>query len=149
MSKIKTFRGLLADNGQERIRIQHNDGKTGYQIKKFQIMPEEYGGTSNEHTVQIYSVKQTAASADVNFSAIELLAAATVNNSSNATTGPSQLTVIFDAVTFNQDIYITHVDNASSDPCNYYLELEQFDLDDNEATATILKNFRNTNSYAT
>ena len=56
--------------------------------------------------------------------------------------------IIFDNEIFNQDIYITCKD-SDGQPCNYYLELEQIQLDDVQATTAILKNFRNTNSYAT
>ena len=36
--KLKSFRGQLADGGQERIRLSTNDGKTGYLVRKFQTM---------------------------------------------------------------------------------------------------------------
>ena len=45
---IKTFRGLLEDGAQERIRLETLDGKTGYRINKFQIMNEEAGAAANE-----------------------------------------------------------------------------------------------------
>ena len=36
---IKSFRGRMADGDQITIRLSTNDGKTGYMIKKFQMMP--------------------------------------------------------------------------------------------------------------
>ena len=50
--------------------------------------------------------------------------------------------VVFDNVKFNQDIYITHQDEAVGQSFNYYLELEQVKLDLNEATVATLKDMR-------
>ena len=47
---------------------------------------------------------------------------------------------------FNQDIYITAVDNGGSQDCNFYLELETMTLDLNENTLVTLKDIRNTDS---
>jgi len=50
--------------------------------------------------------------------------------------------IIFDNVTFNQDIFITAIDIGAAAECNYYLELEQFTLDLSEATVATLKDMR-------
>jgi len=142
MSRIKSYRGLIADGGQDTIPLHTNNGKTGYKVVKFKLMPEEMGGTSNEHTVQIHKVS-TAASAKIDFSDLTLLAAGTVNNSSNATASSQLPAVIFDNEIVNQDIYVTHVDNASADPVNYYIELEQIDLTEDQDLVAIVKNLRN------
>ena len=145
MSKIKTFRGLLPDGGQDRLRLTHKDGKTGYRIKKFQIISNNPTGANTESVVEVWSIKQTALNVLIDFSEQTLLAASFF---SNASAPPNRTTeiIIFDSVVFNQDIFVTVKGGTSADSMNYYLELEQDDLDDNEATATILKNFRNTNS---
>lgn len=144
---IKTFRGLLADGTQDQIRLEHRDGKVGYRIKKFQVM----GITENENyeaSVKIFSIKQTAVTTTVNFSDNTLLAAALYHDYSTATI-PANQTIVFDGVTFNQDIYVTYAEVTGSGPdLNYYVELETISLDDVEATAVILKNFRNTNTVA-
>ena len=49
---------------------------------------------------------------------------------------------MFDNVTFNQDIYVTHTDTNSAIPINYYIELEQRKIDLNEATVATLKDMR-------
>jgi hypothetical protein len=149
---IKTFRGLLGDGSQERIRLEHRDGKVGYKIIKFELFPYQPGQGANEteSIFKIYSIKQTVVDRIVDFSEQTLLAAGFVNNYTDAQQYPVSVTTVFDSVTFNQDIFVTHENgHADSVACNYYLELELRDLDDSEATATILKNFRNTNSYAT
>jgi len=142
---IKTFRGLLKDLQQERIRLETLDGKKGYRIKKLEIMAHKPGTTSYEDIVKVYSIKQTAIDGVVDFSEQTLLACAYLegNHNENYT---DKLHVVFDQVTFNQDIFITHKDESTGESCNYYLELEQIKLDDVEATAVILKNFRNTNT---
>ena len=51
--------------------------------------------------------------------------------------------VVFDRVTFNQDIFITHHDGLTGEKCNYYLELEQVSLGSVENAVATLKNIKN------
>lgn len=143
---IKTFRGLLADGQQERIRLETIDGKTGYRIIKFEMMPTEPGIKDYESVVKVFSIKQTAITATVDFSEQTLLAAGFYQGTANVNY-TNYYTTTFDRVTFNQDIFVTHQD-LQNNKMNYYMELEQISLDDVEATAVILKNFRNTNTTA-
>ena len=146
MSKIKSFRGKLADGAQEQISLQTNNGLTGYKIVKFEIMSQEpYGGGSGEHLMQIWSIEQTPASitGDVDFSDQTLLGSAISNNSTSGYDNPNVTTVIFDNITFNQDIYVTHHDGQSSLACNYHIELEQMPLTLDEQTVATLKDIRN------
>jgi len=140
---IKTFRGLLADGGQDRINLHTNDGKIGYRIVKFQLMPYEMGSSSNEHTVQIFKEEQTAVVATIDFSDSRLIGAATTTNNPNGYQYPPSTQVIFDNEIFNQDIFITHVETSLAEPVNYYIELEQMPLDLNEATVATLQSIRN------
>jgi len=144
---IKTFRGLLADGGQDRIRLQTIKGKVGYRIVKFELFPYQYGQGANEQesVVKIYIDEQSSVDRAADFSDSTLLAAAALNQDSTAEAQPSILIVTFDNVIFNQDIYITH-ENGHSDntPCNYYLELEVIPLDDAGAEYTTLKDMRST-----
>lgn len=145
---IKTFRGLLTDGQQERIRLEHKDGKTGYRIKKFELMPNNPGVGGPESIGKVYSIQQTAIDGVVDFSEQTLLAAAfqkTQEDSANTNVG---MITIFDGIVINQDIFVTMVDMRGNLKTNYYLELETVSLDDVEATAVILKNFRNTNTVA-
>jgi hypothetical protein len=144
---IKTFRGLLSDGQQDRIRLEHRDGKTGYRIKKLDIMSKTPGVALQESVVKVYSIKQTAVDAVVEFSEQTLLAVAYLETHGEPWYTDMRDT-IFDRVVFNQDIFITHKDVATGEFCNYYLELETISMDDVEATAVILKNFRNTNTVA-
>ena len=146
---IKTFRGLLTDGQQERIRLETRDGKQGYQIKKLEIITENPGTTAYEHIIKVFSIQQTAVTADINFSEQTLLACGFTKGDELTYRSAGTTQIIFDGVTFNQDIFITQFDTKDALSCNYYLELEQVSLDDAEASAVILKNFRNTNSYQT
>ena len=146
---IKTFRGLIADGGQDTILLHTNTGSTGYRIVKFVLFPKQPGHTVNyESVVQIFTVPRTSvpsSGATVDFSDQELLAAAYYQDNNNDSY-VSALDVIFDKVTFNQDIYVTHTDNASGGFINYYIELEQVKLDLGENTVATLKDIRNVTS---
>ena len=139
---IKTFRGLIADGGQDTINLHTNDGKTGYRIVKFEIFPNEPGEQSTENTVKIYKISQSTIDNTVDFSDSTLLAVAYYQDEPN-TAYPSALNVVFDTEIFNQDIYITAVDTSGSQFINYYFELEQVPLDLNEATVATLQSIRN------
>tara|TARA_R100000963_G_C4540692_1_gene37948 strand:- start:5 stop:451 length:447 start_codon:yes stop_codon:yes gene_type:complete len=146
MSKIKSFRGKLVDGGQDTIHLRTNTGTTGYTIKKFQIMITQIGAVDEEHVVKIYSIEQSSvptSAGTVDFSDNTLLAAAQSSASSDARFYPEDYNVVFDNITINQDIYITHTDNQSSADVNYYIELEQRSLDLNESTVATLKDIRN------
>jgi len=142
VTMIKTFRGLIADGSQDTIVLHTNDGSIGYRIVKFQAIGKEPGQQHQEHTLKIYKVSQSAVSNEVDFSNQTLLGVVYVGD--NADQGyPFFTTIIFDSEIFNQDIYITHEDTVGSQPCNYYLELEQVKLDLNESTVATLKDIRN------
>jgi len=146
---IKSFRGVLADGGQETIRLHTNNGSTGYRIVKFQVMTTEPGEHQHESTVKIYKIEQSTIDNTVNFSDNTLLGVA-VWESGNAPGGQDALWIplitIFDKEIFNQDIYVTHSETDGSNPINYYIELEQVKLDLNENTVATLKDIRNISS---
>ncbi len=137
---IKSFRGSIADGGQDTISLHTNNGSTGYKIVKFQIMPEN-SSSNYEITTKIYTVEQTAVDETVNFSDQTLLAAAFTGLIGGGYAGGK--TIIHDNMYFNQDIYITAKDSSASQPTNYYIELEQVKLDLNENTVATLKDIRN------
>ena len=142
---IKTFRGQLADGGQDRIRLSTNQGLIGYRIKEFKLFPVKPGGTNHvESVAQLWSVKQDTvptANPDVDFTSPLLLAVSYFVDEVNMASGPLEQ-VIFDNVVINQDIYITHTEVNGSQATNYYIELEQMKLDINEATVATLKDMR-------
>tara|TARA_R110002051_G_C8531937_1_gene469745 strand:- start:33 stop:494 length:462 start_codon:yes stop_codon:yes gene_type:complete len=149
MTHIRTFRGLIQDGGQDTIVLHTNNGSTGYQIKKFDVFPKNPGHTADkELLVTIWSVKQPTHAAGpgtiIDFSNQELLAVGycTENTAGSVVYNPAA--IIFDNMTFNQDIYVINQDQSTGEAANYYIELEQMSLDLNENTVATLKDIRNT-----
>ena len=138
---IKTFRGKLADGGIETIPLQTNNGLTGYKIKKLQLIPASPGTLTTELVAQVFSVEQTTAVTAVDFSDQTLLGVAIFAQHENSYN--SFQSVVFDNLTFNQDIYVTLQDSQNAAGGNYYLELEQMKLDLNEQSVATLKDIRN------
>tara|TARA_R100000654_G_scaffold10994_1_gene23997 strand:+ start:465 stop:908 length:444 start_codon:yes stop_codon:yes gene_type:complete len=139
---IKSFRGKITDGGIDTVVLHTNTGSTGYKITKFELMHAEPGEQHAEHTMKIYSIPQTSADNTIDFSDNTLLASAyLIDNEDRAY--PVSTAVVFDNMVFNQDIYITHVDTGGSQPCNYYIELEQIKLALDENTVATLKDIRN------
>tara|TARA_Y100000004_G_C8916542_1_gene413348 strand:+ start:985 stop:1419 length:435 start_codon:yes stop_codon:yes gene_type:complete len=130
MSKIKSFRGNLADGGQDRIYLSGDEPADGYRIAKFQAMPDQPGLAVGEHTLQIFKAEQASASNTVDFNEDDLIGVVSLSTHSGNLLYNE--VIIFDNEVFNQDIYITHVDNAASAGCNYYIELEQIKLSNGE-----------------
>mgnify|MGYP003151637449 CR=1 FL=1 len=146
---IKTFRGLIADGGQDKIVLHTNNGSVGYKIKKFQIFPKTPGHTtSSESTVQLFTVEQATVpttNPEVDFNDPTLLGVAYYQDHVDAAY-PGSIDVVFDNMTFNQDIYVVHTSSTSSGvdgSMNYYIELEKFTLDLNQNTVATLKDIRN------
>jgi len=143
MSKIISFRGKLADGEQERISLETIRGEKGYKIVKFELFAAAPGASSYEHVVKIFKTQQSSVDALVDFSDNRLLAAGFLGGVSSVSNSTVNHIVTFDGEIFNQDIFITHVDTEGALECNYYIELEQMDLNLNETTVATLKNIRN------
>jgi len=142
MSRILSFRGLIADGGQERISLSTNQGRIGYRITKFQLMANTPGVSNYEHIVKIYKTEQTTVDAIINFSENTLLASGYLEGSDDNAYSDG-IIVLFDNEIFNQDIFITHSEVKLTNSVNYYIELEQIDLALDEATVATLKDIRN------
>lgn len=142
---IKSFRGKLADGGQERIHLATNNGSTGYRITKFEIIPALPGTAAGEHVVQIFKIEQTTVpttNPTIDFSDNTLLGSAIIGNSTNITNGTADI-IVFDNEIFNQDIFVTHTEANAAGECNYHIELEQINLSLDENTVATLKDIRN------
>ena len=143
----KSFRGKLASGAQDTIRLSTNNGLTGYNIAKFQILPNEWGAATQEVSVQVFTTELTDAGAVrtpsnvIDFRDPTLLAVACQTYNLSANTAGDTPVVVFDNMTFNQDIFVLAFD-ADGNAINYYLELEQVKLNANEATVATLKDMR-------
>ena len=142
MGRIISYRGKLADGGQDTINLHTNDGKTGYKIVKFQLMPPAPGTAHAEWIAKIYTIKQTTVDGLVNFSDTTIVGVNYFVDNPN-TTSPVSIVTIFDKMVFNQDIFITLSEVNGSESCNYYIELEQVPLTEDQALVAIVKNLRN------
>jgi len=131
--RVHSFRGLLGDADQRKIRIQGQLGDRAWRIIKFSILSYSPGDANSEHIVKIFREDQSnslvASSAKIDFADDTLLAAAynkdSASDSSGAYYTPS---VIFDNALFVRNIYVTHTDNVGAVSCNYYIELEEVKL---------------------
>jgi len=145
---IKSFRGQLGDGGQHTLSLHTNNGRIGYRIVKFHLFPTGVGDVTQESVVMIWKIKQATvptATATTNFNEPTLLSAAAYVAGSGVgsyQTSPAYHYVVFDNEIFNQDIYVTHTDNSGANGINYYLELEQFLLNENENTVATLKDIK-------
>ena len=85
----------------------------------------------------------TSPSAIIDFEDQDLLAAAYTENRNQDDHGANEaVRIINDQMIFNQNIFITHSDVHSATNCNYYIELEQVKLSDNESTMATLQSIR-------
>jgi hypothetical protein len=141
---IKSFRGMMATDTIDTISLHTNTGSTGYRIKKLQTIQED-PGVQTEHVVKIYTVAQTTVDDKINFSDNELLGVSYLQSGPSASSSTvANEVIIFDNITFNQDIYVTAKTITGSDEVNYYIELEQVKLSLDENTVATLKDIRNT-----
>jgi len=137
---IKSYRGQLDDGGQDKIRLTTTDGRMGYKVIKFQILPPAPGATTHELVGKIYTMEQTTVTGTVDFSDSTLLAAAIFAQSSDSFN--SFHSVIFDNSIVNQDMYVTIDDSQNAAGANYYIELEQIKLTAAQAEVLIVKDLR-------
>ena len=139
MSRTISYRGQIAHIGEDTINLHTNDGKTGYKVVKFQLFPRNFN-VDDEYNMQIWKVNGLQTSTP-NFSDNRLLAAGYIETVGGAAEGTKQV-VVFDNEIFNQDVYVT-LGSESGNPCNYYIELEQVPLTEDQALVAIVKNLRN------
>jgi len=125
--KMHSFRGLLADGGQARIRIQGATGEIAWRITKLEIFPAIPGVQSFENVVQIWREEQTSVIGTVDFTNAELLGVAYFENSNAIGEASTQALTIFDNSLFSRNIWVTNddVNTTGGQACNYYIELEE------------------------
>ena len=140
----KSFRGLLADGGQDRIRLQTKKGKVGYRIVNFELISYKPVNVSHASVAMIWKTQQSSVPTDtpiIDFTDSSLLAAGMLTDNASLSYAASKI-IVFDQEIFNQDIYITHTDQEGTASLNYYLELEAIALDDKSAEYTTIKDLR-------
>jgi hypothetical protein len=149
---IKSFRGSMSTTAGpaapvQTLSLRTNDGKTGYKIKKLQIIVTDPYVAATKLIFKIYSVPQTTTDGIVDFSDQTLLGVSTYHDQPVAEDMAESKTIIFDNIVFNQDIYLTcHDQGLNQKSASYYIELETVKLDLNENTVATLKDIRNIKS---
>jgi hypothetical protein len=144
----KSFRSRMTPGTVEKIRLSTNNGLIGYKIVKFQLINKNPHAVDAALVAKVFTTGTTetgaerTATATVNFTDPTLVAVAAYEDKASSNY-PTHETILFDNVTFNQDIYISMADaDSSTEPGNYYLELEQVKLSKDEATVATLKDMR-------
>ena len=122
--QMHSFRGLLADGAQAKIRIEGATGQIAWRITKFEAMPNAPQSANSEAVITVWREEQTSASATIDFTDDELLAAAYVTNSTAGDSNPEDMTVIFDNSLFVRNIFVANNCQVGS-AINYYIELEE------------------------
>jgi len=125
--RVHSFKGLLADGEQRKIRIQGPVGAIAWRITKFEGMSNLPGTQDAEATVQVFREEQASVStttATVDFNNDELLAAFCYLHAAPSSVGPLS-TVIFDNALFSRNIFVTNTVTAGDSKMNYYIELEE------------------------
>ena len=138
----KSFKGLLTDGEQKRIRLSTKKGEIGYKIVKFQGIGNNPGGQNPESLLKLSKYEQDTIDGTINFDDPSLLGIVYWQGGATAGDTPQDMTIIFDNMIFNQDIFITHHEAHGSQSCNYYIELEQIRLSKDEAAVATLKDMR-------
>jgi len=139
---IKSYRGLIADGGILEINLRTTQGKIGYKINKFEVIGPQPSALTQESTVKGFKTAVTTATDTIDLGDQDLIAVAYAESYA-AATYHAPVTIIFENEIFNQNIYVTHQDANNAGGCNFYLELEQIKLDDNESTMATLQSLRN------
>jgi len=122
---MHSFRGLLADGKQDKIRIEGATGEIAWRITKFQIMPNNPGAASYEYCVKVFREQQSSITNPIDFTDDELLAAAIYHDDTAADKADTGPVVIFDNALFSRNIFITAFENVGTESVNYYIELEE------------------------
>ena len=144
MGRILSYRGLLADGGQDTILLSTKQGEAGYRIRSFKAFSNEPGNEESSNVLQIFKLFQTSLTGVVDFSDNRLLAAIDYRQNNNEAYGITGETIIFDQEIINQDIFITNTTaGGGTAKINYYLELEQIKLSEQEAMVATIQNIRN------
>jgi len=123
--QMHSFRGILADGGQDKIRIEGAMGEIAWRITKFQIMQEKPGNSDVEFVLMVWREEQTTVVSEIDFNNAELLAAGFITGSASYNNPESVPNIVFDNDLFARNIWVTSKDLNTGESCNYYIELEE------------------------
>jgi len=121
--KVHSFRGLLTDGDQRKIRIQGSVGAIAWRISKFEVLGPN-AATNIRQVIKIYREEQGTADTIINFDDDELLGAAVLEDYDALATAVAT-SVIFDNNLFVRNIWVTSKGHTDTPSTNYYIELEE------------------------
>jgi len=122
--KVHSFRGLLGDEKQHKIRIQGPVGAIAWRIVKLNVITAAPAGSATEHVVKIFREEQASVTGTVDFNDDELLGVAVWTNAVGYGF-EGEMAIVFDNTLFSRNIYVTQSELTGSASCNYYIELEE------------------------
>jgi hypothetical protein len=123
--RVHSFRGLLADGGQDEINLERQNVNLAYRVVKFQLMAKTPGATAREHVAKVTRESLSTINGVVDFTDVDLLAVGIWLASDNILYGTVSHDVIFDNVLFSRNIFVSQSDVSGANSCNYYIELEE------------------------
>ena len=124
--KVHSFRGLLADGGEDEINLERQNLNVAYRIIKFQGASTTPGAVEAANVVKVYRESQSSIDTTIDFTDSDLIAAIDFRQHTNENYGVTANIIIFDNVLFSRNIYVTQKDqDGNGTPLNYYLELEE------------------------
>jgi len=122
--KVHSFRGLLADGGQDEITLERQNVNIAYRIVKLSVIGNKPGFSNPvESVVSVWREEQSSLNSSTDFGNPDLLAVGMWTM--GETTYTNDVIVIFDNILFSRNIWVSHLDHQSSEACNYYIELEE------------------------
>jgi hypothetical protein len=141
---VVSFRGLMTEASHERLKLSTLTGKTGYKIRKLQIISSAPYVQQIKGILKVYKDEQSGTPDGlVNFGDQTLLGVSTYHDNPVAEDMAESETIIFDNITFNQDIFLTYKDvGVNGVSVSYYIELEKLKLTDLEATFHTLQSIK-------
>ena len=122
--KVHSFRGLLADGGQDEINLERSNVNLAYRVIKFQAISSNPGLEQHESVLKIYREEQTSITGTVDLTDPDVLAVINYT-SGNISSEIYFMSVIMDNVLFSRNIYVTHAENDGTSSINYYIEIEE------------------------
>ena len=140
---IKSYTGKLDIGVERKINLSTNNGLLGYKIKKFMIMGNTPSVGDQTYVAKITSIPDTNIGPAVDLGDKTLLAVVYYQDNP-ASAYPSSADIIIDTTLVNQDIFINITSpTGTTIQCNYYFELEQINLNKDQALVSTIKNLRN------
>ncbi len=123
--KMHSFRGLLADGEQAKIRIQGPVGAVAWRITKLQTVNAAPGTQDVETSTQIFREEQSSVISTIDFTNDELLAVS-IYRAGSSLGEPDTTNIIFDNTLFVRNIWVAYTNvGTGTDSINYYIEVEE------------------------